>query len=53
MITLDPSTLLNGRGIDVNSLVTQALSGENSQVQLPATAAVSVADKCKPAHRYQ
>ncbi len=34
MITLDPWTLLNGNGIDVNSLVTQALSGANAQVQL-------------------
>src|SRR5690349_2383162 len=34
MMTLNPSTLLNGSGFDVNSLVTQALAPENAQLQV-------------------
>lgn len=34
MVTLDPSTLLNGGGIDVKSLVSQVMANENGQTTL-------------------
>lgn len=37
MVSLNPSTLLNGSGIDVSSLVTQVLSTKNAGLQLLQT----------------
>src|SRR4051794_32914490 len=34
MVSLNPSTLLNGNGIDVSSLVSQVLSSRNGALQL-------------------